>query len=187
MIQVLAVILLLVIGYSIGPAIGWSFVISFLFIGIWIFFSFIGDLFKGKNKNHIRDNISASSLEIDNNSYLKEDTSNLFKEEEIIYYEKANSEIENNKTNKGIWAKAFVDTDGNTEKTQALYIKYRAASLINEEKEKLKHEQDVLDNLEIERLHKVNLKKEAKLKRSNYISFGIFLLIMFTLVSYYIL
>jgi len=187
MIQVLAVILLLVIGYSIGPAIGWSFVISFLFIGIWIFFSFIGDLFKRKNKNHIRDNISASSLEIDNNSYLKEDTSNLFKEEEIIYYEKANSEIENNKTNKGIWAKAFVDTDGNTEKTQALYIKYRAASLINEEKEKLKHEQDVLDNLEIERLHKVNLKKEAKLKRSNYISFGIFLLIMFTLVSYYIL
>ena len=32
--------------------------------------------------------------------------------------------------NKGIWAKAFSDADGDEQKQKALYIKYRAEQLI---------------------------------------------------------
>ena len=48
-------------------------------------------------------------------------------------YEKAAEEIENKSQNKGMWAKAFADADGDEQKQKALYLKYRAKQL-NEDK-----------------------------------------------------
>ena len=48
-------------------------------------------------------------------------------------------EIKNDQMDKGIWGKAFADSDGDKHKAEAKYIKYRAAELFQiEEKEKLK-------------------------------------------------
>ena len=44
-------------------------------------------------------------------------------EEEI--YELISEEIESNNTKKGIWTKAFSESEGDEQKTKALYIKYR--------------------------------------------------------------
>ena len=45
-------------------------------------------------------------------------------------YERAAEELEHETQNKGIWAKAFSDADGDEQKQKALYIKYRAEQLI---------------------------------------------------------
>ena len=45
-------------------------------------------------------------------------------------YERAAEELEQETQNKGIWAKAFSDADGDEQKQKALYIKYRAEQLI---------------------------------------------------------
>jgi len=45
-------------------------------------------------------------------------------------YERAAEELEEEMQNKGIWAKAFSDADGDEQKQKALYIKYRAEQLI---------------------------------------------------------
>ena len=45
-------------------------------------------------------------------------------------YERAAEELEEETQNKGIWAKAFSDADGDEQKQKALYIKYRAEQLI---------------------------------------------------------
>ena len=45
-------------------------------------------------------------------------------------YERAAEELEEETHNKGIWAKAFSDADGDEQKQKALYIKYRAEQLI---------------------------------------------------------
>ena len=44
-------------------------------------------------------------------------------------YERAAEEIENKSQNKGMWAKAFADADGDEQKQKALYLKYRAKQL----------------------------------------------------------
>ena len=44
-------------------------------------------------------------------------------EEEI--YELISEEIESNSTKKGLWTKAFSESEGDEQKTRALYIKYR--------------------------------------------------------------
>jgi hypothetical protein len=48
-------------------------------------------------------------------------------------YEKAAEEIENKSQNKGMWAKAFADADGDEQKQKALYLKYRAKQISEEE------------------------------------------------------
>ena len=45
-------------------------------------------------------------------------------------YAWASNEIEDGTYKKGIWAKAFADSDGDEQKQKALYIKYRAEQLI---------------------------------------------------------
>ena len=45
-------------------------------------------------------------------------------------YQRAAEELEEETQNKGIWAKAFSDADGDEQKQKALYIKYRAEQLI---------------------------------------------------------
>tara|TARA_B110000008_G_C16706243_1_gene458862 strand:- start:185 stop:616 length:432 start_codon:yes stop_codon:yes gene_type:complete len=47
-------------------------------------------------------------------------------------YERAGEELEELSMNKGIWAKAFADSDGDEHKQKALYIKYRAEQLIKD-------------------------------------------------------
>ena len=49
-------------------------------------------------------------------------------------YEKAAEEIENKSQNKGMWAKAFADADGDEQKQKALYLKYRAKQLSDQSK-----------------------------------------------------
>ncbi len=53
------------------------------------------------------------------------------------FYEQAWSEVEENKQIKSIWAKAFTQSEGNSEKTKAVYIKLRVDSLKKEAEEKI--------------------------------------------------
>ena len=72
--------------------------------------------------------------------------------EEIIYREVL-LEIQNGVRRDGIWVKALVDGEGDKNKVEALYIKYRAKSLHDEIKkynsrgERKKREQDFRVNL----------------------------------------
>ena len=47
-------------------------------------------------------------------------------------YERAGEELEELSMNKGIWAKAFADSNGDEQKQKALYIKYRSEQLIKD-------------------------------------------------------
>ena len=55
-------------------------------------------------------------------------------ESEEQAYQKAAEEIENNTYRKGIWAKAFAEAEGVEHRQKALYIKYRAKQLMEEDK-----------------------------------------------------
>jgi|GEM_PF-4723126 len=44
-------------------------------------------------------------------------------------YAEAAEEIESGRVQKGLWAKAFADADGNSERQKALYLKYRAEQI----------------------------------------------------------
>jgi len=48
-------------------------------------------------------------------------------------YAIAAGEIERDAVQKGLWAKAFADADGDTQKQKALYLKYRASQLLHEQ------------------------------------------------------
>jgi uncharacterized membrane protein YhaH (DUF805 family) len=48
------------------------------------------------------------------------------------YYEQASSEIRNGVMREGLWAKAWAETQGDTLKAQALYVKLRVASMKDE-------------------------------------------------------
>lgn len=48
------------------------------------------------------------------------------------FYEKAWTEIQNDQTKKGIWARAFSESAGDKEKTNAKYINYRVIDLKNQ-------------------------------------------------------
>lgn len=51
---------------------------------------------------------------------------------EVQLYELVAKEIENNRQSKGLWAKAFADTEGDFEKAKALYIKLRVQMIKDE-------------------------------------------------------
>ena len=48
---------------------------------------------------------------------------------ELAAFAEANSEIENERTVPGLWAKAFSDAEGDIQKQKALYIRYRVKTL----------------------------------------------------------
>lgn len=48
---------------------------------------------------------------------------------ETELYEVVAEEIESNDLNKGLWMKAFANSDGDSQKQKALYIKYRVQNL----------------------------------------------------------
>lgn len=62
---------------------------------------------------------------------------NSFNINEDDFYEQAWSEVEENKQIKSIWAKAFTQSEGNSEKTKAIYMKLRVDSLKKEAEEKI--------------------------------------------------
>ena len=55
----------------------------------------------------------------------------------MTFNEQAWSEVEENKQIKSIWAKAFTQSEGNSEKTKAIYMKLRVDSLKKEAEEKI--------------------------------------------------
>jgi len=67
------------------------------------------------------------SMVIDNGIEINEDD----------FYEQAWSEVEESKQIKSIWAKAFTQSEGNSEKTKAIYMKLRVDSLKKEADEKI--------------------------------------------------
>ena len=58
--------------------------------------------------------------------------------EEEALYKQVLDEVESGVMRKGIYAKALADGLGNEGKAQALYIKYRVQSLVEEQKDKAK-------------------------------------------------
>jgi len=56
-------------------------------------------------------------------------TQRIQKEEDA--YALASGEIESDTVQKGLWAKAFADADGDQQKQKALYLKYRASQILN--------------------------------------------------------
>ena len=97
-------------------------------------------------------------------------------QEEIIYAEVL-AEIKAGIRRDGLWAKALSESNGDINKTKALYIKYRAQSLIDEfkkyntrgqrkKREKLRQEEEKLRQEEAENI-KAKAKKEAKKEAKN--------------------
>ena len=70
-------------------------------------------------------------------SFSNETIESALKINEDDFYEQAWSEVEENKQIKSIWAKAFTQSEGNSEKTKAVYIKLRVDSLKKEAEEKI--------------------------------------------------
>lgn len=54
-----------------------------------------------------------------------------------IFYEQATQEIEENTINRGVWAKAWSDAEGNNTKARALYIRYRAQEIRHDASNKI--------------------------------------------------
>jgi len=65
------------------------------------------------------------------------------KEEDKKTYELIAEEIDTDNTQKALWTKAFSDAEGDGNRTQALYIKYRFEEISNEEQEYHEDELDV--------------------------------------------
>lgn len=70
-------------------------------------------------------------------SFNTSGSENSFNINEDDFYEQAWSEVEENKQIKSIWAKAFTQSEGNSEKTKAIYMKLRVDSLKKEAEEKI--------------------------------------------------
>jgi hypothetical protein len=124
-------------------------------------------------------------------------------------YEIAMEEIENNSVQKGLYARAFSQSEGDKDKTDALYIKFRVQSLQDElmleaeqertleeehHKEKLLKEQQLIEErqLELELKAKANailkLQGQQENEKGGNILFGFLmtgiLITLITLISY---
>jgi len=111
--------------------------------------------------------------------------------DEDALYEEAMSEIENDTKVKSLWAKAFAKSEGNKEKTKALYIQYRVENLKNiyeEEKQQLIKQKEIMRESwlqEVEQKLKVFLKEHnlglairisyTKIKASNNTPFDVYI------------
>lgn len=67
------------------------------------------------------------------------------------FYQQAYEELESGQINKGLWAKALVESDGNESKARAKYIKKRCAKMIMDEEEKRSAEVMAMDIIENEK------------------------------------
>ena len=83
-------------------------------------------------------------------------------EEEI--YELISGEIESNSTKKGLWTKAFSESEGDEQKTRALYIKYRFDQ-INQPQPQIDQETIVKDDEE--KVTEKKVSNEYKIKLSD--------------------
>ncbi|MDK9694747.1 MAG: DUF1566 domain-containing protein, partial [Sulfurimonas sp.] len=91
-------------------------------------------------------------------------TLNTFAAEDDKMYEVAMKEIETDTTQKGAWAKAFSQSEGDKDKTEALYIKFRVQSMVAEENVKVQKEaKDRLDS-EIEPIEEIKTENNIKHK-----------------------
>ena len=69
----------------------------------------------------------------ENTSVTPEDDAGLLGKSEEDLYELAMSELKSEARRAGLWARAFSETDGDERKAEALYIRNRAAQLIEEQ------------------------------------------------------
>ena len=88
------------------------------------------------------------------------------KEEHMIeeeFYELAYEEIESGNLKKGLWAKAFSETEGDENKTKALYIKYRFDQIKEGHKEIEQEEEEVKIDSKLEsEKKKIEPKRESQ-------------------------
>jgi len=82
---------------------------------------------------------------------------------ENALYEQALNEIENDTKDRAIWAKAYANSDGNKEKTKALYIKFR----VKEEKKQEKIKQENIDRI-LDNSYEAKRVKEIQKALNNY-------------------
>ena len=82
-------------------------------------------------------------------------------EEEI--YESISKEIDNDEKKKGLWTKAFGESDGDENKAKALYIKYRFDQIKAGHKEIEQEEEEVKIDSKLEsEKRKIGPKKESQ-------------------------
>jgi hypothetical protein len=94
-------------------------------------------------------------------------------------YEIAMEEIENNNVQKGLYARAFSQSEGDKDKTDALYIKFRVQSLQDElvleaEQERALYQKQISEKIQQEELLRrdkiessINLLKDKQVKIEN--------------------
>ena len=80
------------------------------------------------------------------------------------FYELAYEEIESGNLKKGLWAKAFSETEGDENKTKALYIKYRFDQIKEGHKEIEQEEEEVKIDSKLESEKKI---VESKIESKN--------------------
>jgi len=97
----------------------------------------------GEKKVELKPALQKTQSVVKDNKDIEPDTE---KEEHMIeeeFYELAYKEIESGNLKKGLWAKAFSETEGDENKTKALYIKYRFEQIKESHKEIDEKEEEV--------------------------------------------
>ena len=98
------------------------------------------------------------------NKDLKPDAEKEVHMVEEEFYELAYEEIESGNLKKGLWAKAFSETEGDENKTKALYIKYRFDQIKEGHKEIEQEEEEVKIDSKLESEKKI---VESKIESNN--------------------
>ncbi len=90
-----------------------------------------------------------------------------YSEKEEQMYEQVAREMDDNKIDKGLWTKAYSDSEGDDMKTKTLYIRYRVEKLLS------------IKDLEIKQeLKQITDKNLKEFKKITFWSFGISFLIL---------
>ena len=76
---------------------------------------------------------------------MNEEIDEINEEIDDEFYLQASKEIEDKDINDGTWARAFANSEGSEEKTKALYIKYRAKKLKEEDENYITSTNDDFD------------------------------------------
>ena len=99
------------------------------------------------------------------NKDLEPDAENEDHMVEEEFYELAYEEIESGNLKKGLWAKAFSETEGDENKTKALYIKYRFEQIKESHKEIDEKEEEV--EIDSNLIPEKKVKEHSRLKEKN--------------------
>ena len=119
----------------------------------------------GEKKVELKPALQKTQSVVKDNKDIEPDTE---KEEHMIeeeFYELAYKEIESGNLKKGLWAKAFSETEGDENKTKALYIKYRFEQIKESHKEIDEKEEEV--EIDSNLIPEKKVKEHSRLKEKN--------------------